>query len=323
MSSHTKVIPIEKIVVPDVRVSAKFTPEQEAFFKASIEKLGVIQDPVVRPLPDGRYEVIAGAHRIRELEAQGAKEVICKIVDVDSKVAIEMNIVENLARGSYDPMEVSKQLNNYLEKGGSIEDLVKLTGHTRSWVEKYLSLVRLPPEFQYGLSKGYLRIGHIEEAFRLSNEMEIYDALKTAMTHHWTVEIFKNYVNNRIAELEEYERLRSEGLAPPKPPEARPELADIGECFGCRRKILRKELRLPQICNECFTLLAYCTSQLGEPRQAMQRIYDAVSFKLRYEEWQRYRFAEFEKAEREKRVTPSRELPPGYPPKKPPVKQER
>jgi len=322
-SGRTRSIPVDKIVVPDIRVSAKFTDEQQAFFKASIEKLGVVQDPVVRPLPDGRYEVIAGAHRIRELQEQGAKEIICKVVEVGDKIAIEMNIVENLARGSYDPMEVSKQLNNYLEKGGTIEGLVRLTGHTRSWVEKYLSLVNLPPEFQYGLSEGYLRIGHIEEAFRLSSETEIYDALKTAMTHRWSVEILRNYVNNRLTELEEYERLRSEGLAPPAPPKPRPELADIGECFGCRRKLLRKELRLPQICGGCLTLLRYCTSQLGEPQKAMERIYEAVSFKTRYEEWQRYRFAEFEKAEHERRAQPFPGPGPGYPPKKPPIKEER
>jgi len=323
MSSHTRSIPIDKIVIPDIRVSAKFTPEQEAFFKASIERLGVIQDPIVRPLPDGQFEIIAGAHRVRELKEQGAKEVVCKVIDADDKIAIEMNIVENLARGSYDPMEVSKQLNNYIEKGGTVQDLVKLTGHTEGWVKKYRSLVKLPPEFQWGLRKGYLKIGHIEEAFKLPNEVEIYDALKTAITHRWTVEIFKKYVNNRLAELEEYERLRSEGLAPPRPPEPRPELADFGECFGCHRKVLRKELRLPQICNECFTLLSYCTSQLGEPREAMQRIYEAVSFKLRYEEWQKYRFAEFEKAKKEQRAPPSPEVPEGYPPKKPPVKEER
>jgi len=126
MSSRTRSIPIDKIVIPDIRVSAKFTPEQEAFFKASVEKLGVIQDPVVRPLSDGRYEVIAGAHRIKELESQGAKEVVCKVIDADDKIAVEMNIVENLARGSYDPMEVCKQLNNYLEKGG-IDGLLKFS----------------------------------------------------------------------------------------------------------------------------------------------------------------------------------------------------
>jgi len=63
-------IPVDKIVIPKTRLSARFTPEQEAFFKASVEKLGVIHEPVVRRMPNGRYELIAGAHRLRELVAQ-------------------------------------------------------------------------------------------------------------------------------------------------------------------------------------------------------------------------------------------------------------
>jgi len=298
-------VPVEKIVVPDVRVSAKFDEEQLAMFKASIEKIGVIQDPVVRRLPDGRYEVVAGAHRIRELAERGAKAVRCKVVEVDDLSAIEMNISENLARGSYDPMEVSLQLNNYLERGGSIEDLVRLTGHSRRWVEKYISLVKLPEEFQQALSSGLLRIGHIEEAFRLDGEAEVYDALKTAVVHKWPVNILRNYVNNRLEELRLVEEARRRGLQPPEIPGPRPELADLAECWSCRRKLSRKQMRMPQMCVECWALLNYCTSQLGEPREAMQKVYEAVTFKQQYDLWRQHRFEEFERAARPPRRTPT------------------
>jgi len=294
-SGRLERVRVEDIVIPEVRVSAKFDDEQLAFFKASVDRVGVIQEPVVRKLPDGKYEVIAGAHRGRELAERGVGEILVKVVDVDDRTAIEMNLIENVARGSYDPVEMSRQMNNYLEAGGTVEDLVKLTGHTRNWVEKYLSLVELPPEFQDALSRGALRIGHIEQAFRLDDEREIYDALRTATIHEWPVSVFKNYVDNRIAELEEWRSRREAGMAPPTPPEPRPQLADLAECWGCRRKLMRRDLRLPQICEECWQLLTYCTSQLGEPRQAMQAIYDAVTFKQRYDEWRRHRFEEFER----------------------------
>jgi len=315
-------IPIDRLIVPDIRVSAKFTDEQRAMLKSTIQRLGVIQDPVVRPLPDGKYEVSAGAHRIKELREQGATEIDCKVVDVDTRTSIEMNITENLARGSYDPMEVSQQLNNYLQHGGTIDDLVKLTGHSREWVEKYLSLIKLPERCQDALSKGTLRIGHIEEAFRLDREEEIYSALQTAVIHRWPTTVLRNYVNNRLAELEAVEEARRMGLQPPEVPPPRPELADFADCFGCKRKVIRRDLRLPQLCNECWSLLTYCTSQLGEPRDAMQRIYNAVTFKARYDEWQRFRFEQFE---RETRGPPSRappSVPERYPPRKPEEREE-
>jgi len=55
-----RTIPISKIKIPDVRVSSILNEEQKALLRSTIRSVGVIQDPVVRMLPDGSYEVIAG-----------------------------------------------------------------------------------------------------------------------------------------------------------------------------------------------------------------------------------------------------------------------
>jgi len=283
-------IPVDKVVIPEVRVSAKFTPEQEAFFKASIEKLGVIHEPVVRKLPSGKYEIIAGAHRFKELVKRGMKEIECKVVEVDDKTSIAMNVTENLARGTYDPIEVSKQLKRYLDLGGDIKELAKMTGHTVDWVKKYVSLQELPIEFQRGLSQGILKMGHIEEAFKLKGENEIYQALATAMHLKWPIEVLRNYVANRLAQLEAYEAMRKASIEPPPKPEPSPELGYFGKCMCCKRTVKTSELRLPSVCLECYALLNYCLEYLGEPREAMNRIYEAISFKQQYERWQRQQY---------------------------------
>jgi len=61
--------------------------------------LGVIHEPVVRCTARGEYELIAGAHRIKELEAKGEKTVKCKVIDADDRLALEINLIENIARG--------------------------------------------------------------------------------------------------------------------------------------------------------------------------------------------------------------------------------
>jgi len=307
-------IRIDDIVIPEVRVSAKFDPETAAFLRASISKIGLIHEPVVRRLPGGKYELVVGAHRIKVLKERGEEYVYCKVIDVDTKASIEMNITENLARGTYDPIEISMQLNRYIQEGGTIEELVKLTGHTRDWVEKYLTLIKLPPEFQDAISAGLLRIGHIEQAFRLGDEIEIYDALATTIKQRWSVSVFKVYVENRLRELQAWEEARARGMAPPEPPKPRPELASLGECMACKRKLDRKMLYLPMICEECWKLLTYCTQYLGEPTEAMKQIYDAILFRAKYEEYKRMRqmFEEMEKVEKAKEKVKSEDT--GYPP---------
>lgn len=52
MSSTVK-LPIEAIRIPEVRASSRLTPEQMAFFKATVENVGVVQDPVVRQVKPG------------------------------------------------------------------------------------------------------------------------------------------------------------------------------------------------------------------------------------------------------------------------------
>ena len=39
----------------------------------------------------------------------------------------------------------------------------------------------------------------------------------------------------------------------------------------------RADLRMPTICEDCYVLLEYVVSQLGDPKQALQTIYNALN----------------------------------------------
>ena len=62
---------------------------------ASIKEHGVMQ-PVVRPIQDGRYELIIGERRWRQPNA--GLETIPVIREVDDLVSSEMMLVENIQR---------------------------------------------------------------------------------------------------------------------------------------------------------------------------------------------------------------------------------
>ena len=287
-------VKVSDIVVPESRLSAKFTPDQEAFFKASVEKLGVIHEPVVRRIGLDKYELIAGAHRLHELMSQGIQEVEVKVVEADEHIALEMNLIENVARGDYDPIQLSEQLNRYLTLGASTEDIVRLTGHTLEWVRFYLALSNLPDKYKEAVSQGILKVGHIDVASALPNSEEMAHALDLSIDLKWPVVTLEHYVKRRLDDLR-LARALEEGVSPPPTPtpaEARA-MVETYECSGCRRAVHRRTITCPPICDQCYTLLRYCTDQFGEPRQAMGYIYESVRhYQAFLEGQQRYLLAQ-------------------------------
>jgi len=140
-------IPIESIVIPEVRASSKLTPEQQAFFKGTVEKYGVLQDILVRPLPDGRYELIAGKTRLEELKSRGVREVEAKVIEADVKDALMMHIAENWARGSVDPISTARVIQKALDEGATVEEIAQIFNHKPEWVRFMVGLLKLSPTY--------------------------------------------------------------------------------------------------------------------------------------------------------------------------------
>jgi len=55
-----KTVPLEKIRIPDIRVSSVLDPEQKALLASTIREVGVVQDIIVRDLGQGEFELVAG-----------------------------------------------------------------------------------------------------------------------------------------------------------------------------------------------------------------------------------------------------------------------
>jgi len=82
---NVKKIPISKIIIPEDRARATFTPEQEAELKASIETHGFTVPILVADNGDGTYLLIDGEHRIMVAKELGYTEVPAVIVEKDDR----------------------------------------------------------------------------------------------------------------------------------------------------------------------------------------------------------------------------------------------
>ncbi|MEM2370578.1 MAG: ParB/RepB/Spo0J family partition protein [Candidatus Bathyarchaeia archaeon] len=270
---------VESIVIPKERARSTFTPEQDAELEASIRTHGFTVPILVAPLPGGKYLLIDGEHRLNIAKRLGLGRVPAVITEPDEKRIALLNILANTARGTQDPMGVAEVLKKAKDAGATEEELAAATGHTIEWVRFYLTLNDLPDFYKEKLRSGELKVGHIRKAAELIVPAEIDAALRSALIHKWTVEELGYYVERRKPTvMKAYGSGSTEPPPPPPTPEEAAELTLYATCMGCQRSVDRRLMRMPQICEFCYTLLRYITDQFGDPREAMNTIYKAYMF---------------------------------------------
>lgn len=275
--STTVKLPIDAIRIPDVRASSKLTPEQLEFFKATVEAVGVVQDPVVRSVGPGEYELVAGKTRLEELRSRGETEVSVKLIDADERTATFMHLAENVARGSVDPVSIAKVMEKLKATGTSITELSRVLGKSETWVRRTLALLELPEHYQEAIADGRLTPTHVYIAAKMPTPYEVDDALRTAITHGWNTSVFDTFVTNRIRQIEEARIAAHEKGVEPVIPKAEPEkLISYKQCLVCGYRIPADQISVQLCCDGCRELAAYITSQLGPWADCKETVFNAL-----------------------------------------------
>jgi ParB family chromosome partitioning protein len=75
----------------------RFNEETLKELAASFQSQGVLQPLVVRELAESKYEVVAGARRLRAAQLAELKTVPVRVVQLTDAAAIETQVVENLS----------------------------------------------------------------------------------------------------------------------------------------------------------------------------------------------------------------------------------
>lgn len=127
----------------------------------SIRELGVLQPILVRPLPHGEYELIAGERRWRAARRAGLGRIPA-IVRVTSDLrSLEEAIVENVHRANLNAIEEANAYQQLVEDFSLTQDEVaRRTGRSRSAVANTLRLLQLPGSVQRLIMTGRLSAGH-------------------------------------------------------------------------------------------------------------------------------------------------------------------
>lgn len=154
-------LPVSLIKPNPSQPRTKFDEEALAALAASIEASGVVQPLLVRPLPDGSYELIAGERRWRAAQQAGLEKVPAVVRDQAEAERLQAALIENMVREDLNPVEEARACSALVEDLGlTKEELAKRVGRSRPAVSNLIRLLELPDEALELLESGDLSEGH-------------------------------------------------------------------------------------------------------------------------------------------------------------------
>jgi ParB family chromosome partitioning protein len=154
-------LPTELIKPNPNQPRTKIDPESLAGLAASIGANGVVQPLLVRPLPDGSYELIAGERRWRAAKAAGLEKVPAVIRDQELAERLQVALIENMVREDLNPVDEARACAALVDELGlSKEELARRVGRSRPAVSNLIRLLDLPDEALALLESTELSEGH-------------------------------------------------------------------------------------------------------------------------------------------------------------------
>jgi ParB family transcriptional regulator, chromosome partitioning protein len=149
-------------IVPNPRQPREvFDPDELAGLATSLADVGVLQPLVVRPLGDGRYELVAGERRLRAADLAGLSTVPVVIRHTEDTNLLKEALVENIHRVQLNPLEEGAAYQQLLEEFGvTQEELATRLGRSRPAISNAIRLLQLPSGVQRRVASGVLSAGH-------------------------------------------------------------------------------------------------------------------------------------------------------------------
>jgi ParB family transcriptional regulator, chromosome partitioning protein len=173
--------------------------EQLAELAASIASNGVVQPILVRPLANGRFQLIAGERRWRASRTAGKTTIPAILRQVSDEQAMEITIVENLQRADLNPMEQARAFERLSrEFHMTQEQMAHRTGKDRASVSNFLRLLKLPESVQVRVESGELSFGHARALLAFEHAEEMEKAAQRIVERSLSVRQTESYVQGLL-----------------------------------------------------------------------------------------------------------------------------
>ncbi len=235
-----------KIMVPEVRVTARMDEEKTEQFRASVKTTG-IDEPIKVFEVEGELILSDGLHRLME-----AKRLNLPMVDVYVREGTMVdvlcnNLMSGHLRGTHPVSEMVRSIEElWKEYKMDSEQIAAKTGMTREYVENLQLISELTPMGRKALDEGDLKeVGKALQLIRLKDPVMQETVLGQLLLYHWTIKELKEYVDTVLALSD---------INPKTPPAVPPEPYLI-ECHFCHGSLPINQVANPAMCTECAGIL--------------------------------------------------------------------
>ncbi len=158
---HPPQVDLDRIVPNRRQPREEFDETALEALAQSLKSDGVLQPVLVRPLPDGRFGLVAGERRWRAAQRAGLLKIPVVVREIPDDRLLEFALIENLQREELNPMEEARAFRTLVEEIGLTQQQVaERVGKQRTTVSNTLRLLALPEPVQKLVRSGDLSMGH-------------------------------------------------------------------------------------------------------------------------------------------------------------------
>ena len=235
-------IPVEEIDRNPYQTRLVFDEKLLAELAESIAANGVVQPILVRPLADGRYQLIAGERRWLASQRAGKATIPAVVKAVSDVQAMEITIVENLQRADLNPIEQARAFERLSrEFGMTQEQMAHRTGKERASIGNYLRLLKLPQSVQDKVANGTLSYSHARVLLTLDHAEDVENAVSKILSLSLSVRQTETFVQNLM--FPDRPQKKDEAKKPAIDPNVREAQEKLQRALGLRVKIEDKNGR--------------------------------------------------------------------------------
>jgi ParB family chromosome partitioning protein len=181
-------LPLELIKPNPRQPRGRFDESALVALAESLKERGVLQPVLVRPIPGGTYELIAGERRWRAAQLAGFDEVPAVVRDDDDATTLELALIENMVREDLNPVEEARACALLVDELGlTREDVGRRVGRSRVAVSNLLRLLELPDEVLDLLVDARLSEGHGKALLMAPDHGDRRRLARAAAEAGWTV----------------------------------------------------------------------------------------------------------------------------------------
>jgi ParB family chromosome partitioning protein len=252
-------LPIDALLPGKYQPRTRMDEAALAELAESIKAQGILQPILVRPVGEGRFEIIAGERRWRASKLAGLTQVPVLVRAIPDESALAMALIENIQREDLNALEEAHGIQRLIDEFAMThEAAARALGRSRTAVTNLLRLRALAGPVQALLGDGAIEMGHARALLALDPAQQITLANRVAAQK----------MSVRDIEREEA-RLNGAAREKPRAPEPDRDVARLEERLaqalgtGVRLKVGAKQTGRMEIAWHSLEHLDELTKRLG------------------------------------------------------------